>query len=118
MDNPSAGNGSHQPKGTGEKQFRATPVSPKNKEQLSATGENYNAALKEVLRSRDVFRFRNFLSSDKRALPDEMLADILKLETMLHLLILSLTDLSDLHAESQKWLDENTVLRYHLNNLG
>ncbi|MEI6046515.1 MAG: hypothetical protein WCS37_19360 [Chloroflexota bacterium] len=96
--------------GRGEKRFRATVISPNDKEQLFDVGESYIAALQEVLRSRDVLRFRNFLSSGQQTLPDEMLADTLKLETMLHQIILSLPELSDLHVESQKWLDENSLL--------
>lgn len=71
---------------------------------------DYNERLAEVLRSRDVFRFRHFLATSGRALPDEMLLDTLKMATMMHQMILSLPQLADLHDFSREWLDENTVL--------
>lgn len=100
----------HRGKGNkGEKKYLVTPVKPKSNAEIVAIGETYNTALKEVLRSRDVLRFRNFLQADKRALPEDMLADTFKLETMLYQLILNQPDLVDLHAEARTWLDGNTV---------
>jgi hypothetical protein len=39
-----------------------------------------------------------------------MLSDPFKLLTLLHQLTLSLPELAELHAESQQWLDDNTIL--------
>jgi hypothetical protein len=93
----------------GEKKYLATPILPKNREQIEAAGADYNSQLKEVLRQGDVEQFRAFLQKDKRALPEEMLADKLKLETMMHQLIVSMPDLADLHSTSRDWLDSNTI---------
>jgi len=95
----------------GEKKYLATPVSLQNKLRLGAEGANYDAELKEILRAGDVLRFRSFLQSSQRALPDEMLEDNTKMQTMMHMLTLSMADLNDLHAASREWLDGNTVLR-------
>ncbi len=93
----------------GEKKYLVTPVIPKSEGEISA-GTGYVADLKEILRKRDVFGFRNFLQKTQRALPDEMLADIIKLETMMHQLIVSMPDLSEWHVESRAWLNSNTLL--------
>jgi hypothetical protein len=71
---------------------------------------DYNGQLAEVLRTRDVFRFRHLLASSGRALPDEMMLDVLKLATMMHQMIVALPELADIHDFSRQWLDDNTLL--------
>jgi hypothetical protein len=72
--------------------------------------DDYNRQLAEVLRTRDVFRFRHLLASSGRALPDEMMLDVLKLATMMHQMIVALPELADMHDFSRQWLDDNTLL--------
>lgn len=87
--------------------WRATVVKAGNK----AIPNTYDEQLKLVLKMKDVFRFRHFLAASGRALPPEMLLDIRKMETLMHQIILSMPDLSDMHAESRYWLEQNTVLQ-------
>lgn len=78
--------------------------------QNSAPLNEYNERLAEVLQTRDVFRFRHFLASNGRSLPEEMMLDTLKMATLMHQMILSLPQLSALHDFSRQWLDDNTAL--------
>ena len=89
---------------------RVTVVKAQNKPEGPAGADDYTEALAAILRQRDVFRFRNFLASSGRALPDEMMLDTLKMETLLHQLTLTMPGLADLHEASRQWLDHNTWL--------
>ncbi|HEX2911630.1 MAG TPA: hypothetical protein VH186_12540 [Chloroflexia bacterium] len=91
--------------------WRVTVVKAQNKVAAEQVSDAFNRQLAEVLRGRDVFRFRNFLASSGRALPDEMMLDVYKMETLMHQLTLSFAELSDLHASSREWLEQNTLLQ-------
>ena len=91
--------------------YRALVVTPQNKTVLGEQGAKFDTELKEILRKGDVFRFRNFLSKSGRSLPSEMMLDTVKMETMLHQLILTMPDLADIHQRSQDWLDGNTMVK-------
>jgi hypothetical protein len=100
------------PKDGGTKgKYRALVVTPQNKTELGEQGAKFDLELKEILRKGDVFRFRNFLSKSGRSLPSEMMLDTVKMETMLHQLILTMPDLADIHQRSQDWLDGNTMVK-------
>jgi hypothetical protein len=73
-------------------------------------GQAYNHELAAVLRSCDVFRFRNFLAATGRGLPGEMMLDTLKMATLMHQSILGLAELEDMHDFSRQWLADNTFL--------
>jgi hypothetical protein len=104
----------HQHKGAGDKgqkKILVTPVKPGNKARFAEQEANYNHDLQEILQSLDVERFGQFLQTQQRALPEEMLSDSTRLETMMHQLILSMPELATMHGASREWLDGNTVLR-------
>lgn len=71
---------------------------------------SYQQQLAVILRERNVFRFRNFLAANGRALPDDMMLDTLKMANVMHQLILSLPELADLHDFSRQWMRENSLL--------
>jgi hypothetical protein len=94
-----------------EKRYRITPVKAKPSAEKMAQGLLYDMELKDILRKGDVFSFRNFLDRHKRPLPDEMMLDTIKMETVMHQIILTIPELEDLHEKSKKWLDDHTVLK-------
>ncbi len=91
--------------------YRAHVIKPQHQAQLDERGSKFEAELRKILRVGDVFRFRNFLSKDGRSLPTDMMLDTLKMETLMHQLIMTLPDLADIHPRSQAWLDDNTHLK-------
>ncbi len=95
----------------GQKKILATPVNLVNKAGILGQGASYNLELKAILQSQDVARFRAFLQNNQRALPEEMLEDTTRMQTMMHQLTLSMPDLSEMHGAAREWLDGNTVLR-------
>lgn len=93
----------------GKGKWRATVVKvPDRAAQLE--NQSYDRQLAEVLRTRDVFRFRNFLAASGRALPDEMMLDTLKMATLMHQAIVGMPDLAELHDFSRQWLADNTFV--------
>lgn len=96
------------PKGGGR--WRVSVVKPQNLEEARTVNDEYNQQLAEVLRTRDVFKFRNFLAASGRALPQDMMLDPLKMATLMHQLILSVPELAEMHEFSQQWLNDNTFL--------
>ncbi len=94
----------------GNSKLRVTIVMPQNSASQLDNAANYSLALSDILRRRDVFRFRNFLAANGRGLPDEMMLDTHKMETLLHQLTLTMPALADLHADSRRWLDHHTLL--------
>lgn len=95
----------------GGKKWRVSVVKPRNTNQGQKAVDDYNTELAEVLRERNVFRFRNFLAAKGRALPDDMMLDTLKMATLMHQMILSVPELADQHNFSRQWLDENTFVQ-------
>ncbi len=98
-------------KGSGK--WRASVIKsplPGQAEAALQASRQYDNELAEVLRSRDVFRFRNFLAAHDRGLPGEMMLDTLKMATLMHQLIQTLPQLADLHEFSREWLNDNTAL--------
>lgn len=93
----------------GKGKWRATVVKVPNRE-AQTQNQAYDHQLAAVLRSRDVFRFRNFLAASGRSLPDEMMLDTLKMATLMHQTILGLTELADIHDFSRQWLADNTFV--------
>ena len=93
----------------GKGKWRATVVKVPNREAQLAN-QTYDRQLAEVLRTRDVFRFRNFLAASRRALPDEMMLDTLKMATLMHQSILGLAELEEIHDFSRQWLADNTYV--------
>ncbi len=96
-------------KDRGKGKWRAAVVKTPSREAHQA-GQAYDQELAAVLRSCDVFRFRNFLAATGRGLPGEMMLDTLKMATLMHQSILGLTELADLHDFSRQWLADNTFL--------
>jgi hypothetical protein len=93
-----------------DKKFRITVVKQPAGAEVQARGLIYDSQLGEILKTGDVHRFRNFLSQTGHALPDDMMLDLLRVETVMHQLILNRPDLSEFHANSKDWLDNHTVL--------
>jgi hypothetical protein len=93
----------------GKGKWRATVVKVPNRE-TQLQNQAYDRQLAAVLRSRDVFRFRNFLAASGRSLPDEMMLDTLKMATLMHQAILGLAELTDIHDFSRQWLADNTLI--------
>jgi hypothetical protein len=93
----------------GKGKWRATVVKVPNRD-AQLENQSYDHQLAAVLRTRDVFRFRNFLAASGRALPDEMMLDTLKMATLMHQAILGLTELADIHDFSRQWLADNTFV--------
>jgi hypothetical protein len=97
--------------GDNDKRYRITPIKANPAAEKIAQGLMYDMELKDILRKGDVFGFRNFLARHQRPLPDEMMLDTIKMETIMHQLILTIPDLVDLHDNSKQWLNDNTVLK-------
>lgn len=95
----------------GNPRWRVNVIKAQNKVEGEGTAEAYTTMLAEVLRTRDVFRFRHFLAASGQGLPGEMLLDTHKIEALMHQLTLNLPALADLHEASRDWLDRNTALQ-------
>ena len=95
------------------KKLHVTVIKKSASAEVQAHALQYNALLIQVLREDDVVGFRNFLVKVGRALPEEMMLDTLRLESMMKQLILSIPELEDLHPTSREWLDKNTHLGSH-----
>jgi len=94
----------------GEKKYLVTVVKRPATPEIHAQGIIYDAQLREVLQAGDVVRFRSFLSNSGHALPNDMMRDLQKMQTLMHKLIVNNSELTDLHDSSRQWLDSNTVL--------
>ncbi len=94
----------------GEKKYLVTVVKRPATPEIHAQGIIYDAQLREILRAGDVVRFRSFLTNSGHALPNDMMRDIQKMQTLMHQLIANHAELTDLHDMSRQWLENNTVL--------
>jgi hypothetical protein len=77
---------------------------------VTADDRSYFAHLVDVLRRRDVAALRAFLEAQAGRYGDEGQVEAIRaqsdaeIEALLHRMIVSRPDLSELHAESQRWL--------------
>ncbi|MBI3978735.1 MAG: hypothetical protein HY331_11180 [Chloroflexi bacterium] len=69
----------------------------------------YMRRLADALRHRDVAVFRRFLAESGRAWPLDLMTDEDRLRAVMHRMILTHPDLTELHAESERWLLERRL---------
>lgn len=93
-----------------EKKLRITVVKQLAGAEVQARGILYDTQLEHILRKGVVTSFRDFLGQSGHGLPSEMMDDPLRLEMVMHQLILNRPELSDKHVASRLWLDGNTAL--------
>jgi hypothetical protein len=101
----------------GEKKYRVTVIKQPAGAEIQARGILYDARLEAVLREGNLQQFRDFIGGSGHALPEEMMTDTLRLEAVMHRLILNRPELSEQHPASKEWLDNYTALGSEITSL-